>query len=237
MALVASSSGGEGVRSAVEEYVTRIADVSVVDLSVRQTVTIYHPDGRHPLSLGEQRLFVKLPGRQRLEQTLEGRREVRLVVDDRGWIRGPDGRVREAAPTERDRSHALAPLKRSAPDLLAAWKRLGIREDVSERARFHGRPVTVIGASAQDRTAPAVWLDPEYGVVRVITRETLPRGPVLADLTLSEHRRVAGGYFYPYRQELFADGRLLVLVVVQSVEVNRGLSDALFDPEALRAER
>ena len=42
---------------------------------------------------------------------------------------------------------------------------------------------------------------------------------------------------YSYRQELFADGRLVLLVIVRSVAVNANLSDELFDPEALRRGR
>jgi hypothetical protein len=97
-----------------------------------------------------------------------------------------------------------------------------------------GRPVTIIGARAAERDRPAVWIDPEYGVVRFIARERLPRGPVLVDLVFSDHRRLIDRFFYPYRQEVFAEGRLLILVAVRSVVVNTGLSDDLFDPEVLK---
>ena len=39
---------------------------------------------------------------------------------------------------------------------------------------------------------------------------------------------------FPYRQEVFVDGKMVVLIVVRSVAVNTGLPDALFDPDALR---
>jgi hypothetical protein len=54
--------------------------------------------------------------------------------------------------------------------------------------RVGTRTVTVIGARPGDRDIPAVWLDPDYGVVRLVTREQLPNGAKLVDLTLSEHR-------------------------------------------------
>lgn len=226
--------GGADARRAVEAFVDRLAGVRLVDLSLRQTLTLYHPDGRHPRSTAEQRLLIKLPHRQRLEQTIEGQREVRLAVGDRTWVRRADGAVVEAPPEHRARTHLIAPFRRTADDLLAEWAALGVRTDRAAAARFRGRPVTVIGARPGDLTVPAVWLDPEYGVVRVVTRERRPQGETVLDLTLDEHRPLVGGAFFPYRQELFADGRLLFVVTVLDVAVNTGLADALFDPEALR---
>jgi outer membrane lipoprotein-sorting protein len=52
-------------------------------------------------------------------------------------------------------------------------------------------------------------------------------------VAFSEHRKVSAGFFYPFRQELFLDSKLLEVASVRSVEVNTGLSDSLFDPDAL----
>ena len=82
---------------------------------------------------------------------------------------------------------------------------------------------------------PAVWLDPDYGVVRIVTRERLPNGSRLVDLTLSEHRPLVGKLYFPYRQEVFVDAKLLVLFTVRSVAINTNPADALFDPASLRA--
>src|SRR5439155_849182 len=102
-------------------------------------------------------------------------------------------------------------------------------------ARLGGRPVTVIGARPGDRDVPAVWLDADYGIVRIVTRERLPNGARLLDLTFSEHRPLVGGLYFPYRQEVFVDGRLLVLFTVRSVAINTNPADALFDPASLRS--
>jgi hypothetical protein len=227
---------GTDPRRAVEDFVGRFGEVDITDLVITQKLTLYHPDGRHPQSTGEQRLFVKLPQRQRLEQTIDGQKEIRLAVADRTWV-WRDGKVTGATSLERQRSQLIAPSKRSVDDLLADWKARGVRTDVSHVTRYRRRTVTVIGAAPDDRQVPAVWLDPEYGVVRVVTREKVgPREGVL-DLTLSEHRPLRDGVFYPFREELFADSRLLLVISVKSVDVNRGLSEELFDPDALRRLR
>jgi hypothetical protein len=138
---------------------------------------------------------------------------------------------------DHERTHLIMPFRRSAADLLAEWRALGVRDDVSHVTRVNGRAITVIGAQPGERNVPAVWLDPEHGVVRVIRRERLPRGEALVDLALSEHRPLANGFAFPYRQEAFVDGKLVLLVVVRSVSVNGSLGDDLFDVEALRQGR
>jgi hypothetical protein len=224
-------------RQVVEAFVGRLAGVQIRDLTIHQAVTLYHAEGRFPPSTGEDTIHIKLPGRQRHERRLEGAREVRLTVGDRTWVRRSDGSVVGAA-SERDRTRLVIPAVPSAADLLAEWRALGIRDDVTSPARLRGRAVTVIGAEVGDRTSPAVWLDPEYGVVRLVVKERLGTGSdALVDLTFSEHRPLEGGAYFPYRQEAFMGGRLRVLVTVRSVAVNTNLPDALFDPATLRPER
>jgi len=239
LVLVSGAAAQDAVaRAAVEAFVARMSAATLTDLVIDQSVTAYVPDGRNSQSSVDQRVFIKPPGRQRVEQWIDGQRVVQIVVGDRGWLRGADGHVLEvpaSAGPRRDRLDLLLPRRRGVADVLAEWRALGIRDDVTSMTRVAGRPVTVIGAQSGNRDSPAVWLDPEFGVVRLITRERLPAGPALIDLTLSEHRRVAGSFAYPCRQETFVDGRLVLLVIVRAVAVDTGLADALFDPAALHA--
>jgi hypothetical protein len=225
-------------RSALESYLARIAGTSIQRLAVEQSFTLYHPDGRHPAVVGSQRVFLKPPRLQRLEQTVDGKREVRVTVGARLWVRRHDGRTSEAPPAEgrRDRVHLLTAFQRTTTDLLAEWRSFGVRDDVTDEVRVGGRLLTIVGARAGERDRPAVWIDPEYGIVRFITRDQLPQGPAFVDVVFSDHRRLVDHVFYPFRQEVFADGKLLVLVAVRSVTPNPSLSDELFDPEALKRE-
>ena len=226
-------------KSAVEAYVARLAGTTIEDLSAVQTFSLYHPDGRQPAVTGSQRLFLRLPQSQRLEQEIEGRREIRVTVGDRVWIRQGDGRTYEAPPSEgrRDRVHLLTAFQRGAADLLREWESAGVRVDVSDEVLVGGRAVTIVGAKAGERDRPAVWVDPEYGVIRFITHERLAKGSTLVDIVFSDHRPLVDRFFYPYRQEVFAEGKLLALVAVRSVAVNTRLAPELFDPEALKRGR
>jgi hypothetical protein len=238
LASVVAAAPAPEARAAVDGFLARLGEVSVADLVIEQTVTLFHPDGRRPQSSGQQRVYVKLPRRQRVEQTIDGQREVRLTVGERIWVRAPDGRTFEAPPAGRtDTTHLLVPFRRTGADLLAEWKALGVRDDVSYVTRAGERPVTVIGARPGERTVPQVWVDVDRGVVRFVTREKLPNGVGVVDLAFSDHRPLVGGFALPYRQEAFVDGKLLVRIVVRSAAVNTGLPDALFDPDALRRSR
>lgn len=231
--LFAGAAAAEDARAALEQFVARLNEVTVSDMVVIQTLTLYDPRDFRQQVTGEQRLSIKLPARQRLETALGGEREVQLLSGDRLVIqRG--GKIFEAPPAERERqrAHTLFPFRRTAQDLLLEWQGLGVRTDVAQVVRVGERAVTVIGALPGDRTSPAVWLDPDYGVVRFITRREGRGGPRLLDLAFSEHRKVAAGFFYPFRQEIFLDGRLLSVTLVRTVDVNVDLPDSLFDPDA-----
>lgn len=224
-------------RAAVEAFVARFSNVQIGDVVIDQNLSLYHPDGQRPYLSGEQRMFFKVPQRQRVEQTLDGQREIQITVGNKVWVRRADGRVVELPAVEPLRAlpTVLVPVKRRAEELLDEWRARGVRTDVSHVTRVGARTVTVIGARPGDRDVPAVWLDPDYGVVRLITREQLPNGAKLVDLTLSEHRPLAGRLYFPYRQEMFVDGKLLMLFTVRSIAINTNPADALFEPASLKS--
>lgn len=236
---VGVAAAADAARDAVDAFLGRLAAAQVTDLLVEQEIALYHQDGRQVQSRGEQRIAIKVPRRLRVEQTVDGASDVRLTVGDRTWIRNREGNVVEAPPGDRgrQRTYLIAPFRRTADDLLAEWRALGVRTDVTQTVEVRHRPVIVIGAGPNDRQSPAVWLDRDYGVIRFVTREELPRGVSVIDLAFSEHRLVTPGYYFPHRQEAFADGKLLVRATVRALRVNPGLPDALFDPAALTRAR
>jgi hypothetical protein len=237
--LLAAVAAGADARQTVATYLGRVGGARVTDLTIQQTITIYHPEGRLPASAGDQVLYIKVPKRQRLEQMVEGQREVRLTVGERTWVRRADGRVDQAPAGEqrRDPTRLLTALSRSADDVIAEWRSFGVRPNVSHEVQLRGRPVTIIGARLDDRSSPAVWFDPDYGVVRFVTHERLPQGAAVVDVTLSDHRPLVEGFYFPYRQELFANGRLVLRAVVRTASVNNNLPDVLFDPGRIRDDR
>lgn len=230
-AVVAHAAEG---RVVLERYLSRVASAPLRDLTLEQDLTLFNPEGRAAFATGTQRVVIKLPDRQRVEHTVDGRVDVRLTVGDRTWRRDPEGKVSSVAGA-RGQGTTLALLLRRTPDeVLAEWRALGIRDDRSHQARLAGRTVTVLGAQQGERDRPAAWLDAEYGVLRFVARESADSGVVMTDLVFSDHRPLLGGVFYPHRQETFRSGKLLLRTIVRSVAVNSDPPDGLFDPAGLK---
>lgn len=235
VALPVAAAQGAEPRAVLERFLARVAGAPVRDLTLEQDLTVFNPEGRAAFTTGSQRVIVKLPDFQRIEQTLEGRREVRLTARGRTWRRAADGTVSEM-PRDRGQAIALAvPLHRSADELLAEWRALGVRDDRSHETRMAGRSVTVIGAQVGERDRPAAWIDPEYGVMRFVAREAVATGTVLTDIVFSDFRPLLGSLFFPHRQETFRSGKLVVRLLARSVTANTNPPDSLFDPVSLSA--
>ena len=105
LAALASVAGAAEPRVALERFLARTAGTALRDLTLEQDLTVFNPEGRAAFATGTQRLVVRFPDQQRVEQVVEGRTEVRLTVRGRTWRRGPDGAV-TTLPTER--AHAIS---------------------------------------------------------------------------------------------------------------------------------
>jgi hypothetical protein len=223
------------VRNAVSAYLAHVATTRVGDIVVDRTVTVY--DQQHPYvrTKLEQHIVLKPPRRQRVEQVADGGREVRITVGDRAWVKRRDGTTEETAASDDEHRllQLLLPLGRAPDDLLRDWRALGVRDDVSHATRIGQRRVLVIGARVDERSSPAVWLDEDLGVLRLVRRDRKVKG-ALVDETFSEHRPLVGALSFPYRQEMFVDRKLVMLITVRSVSVNTDPPASLFDPASLR---
>ena len=222
-------------RAILEQYLARVAATSLRDLTLEQDLTVFNPEGRAAFASGTQRVIVRFPDQQRIEQTVEGRREVRLTVQGRAWRRSADGKV-SALPTDRGQTVVLAlPLHQRADEVIAQWRALGLRDDRAHATRMGGRAVAVIGAMAGERGRPAAWIDPEYGVMRFVAREAAETGTgtVLTDIVFADYRPLVGALFFPHRQETFRSGRLILRLITRSVAVNTNPPASLFDPAGL----
>ena len=223
------------VRNAVSAYLAHVAATRVADIVIDRTVTVYNPQHAYTRTHFEQHIVLKPPARVRVEQITDDKREVRVTVGDRAWVKLPDGSIQEttASADEHRLMQLLLPLGRSPDDLLREWRALGVRDDVAHATRVRQRRALVIGARPADTRMPAVWLDEELGVLRVVRRDRSVKGG-LVDETFSEHRPLVGALSFPYRQERFVEDKLQILITVRSVSVNTNPPASLFDPASLR---
>jgi hypothetical protein len=88
-----SAAAAQDSRVAVEAFVARFSDIQIGDVVIDQNLSLYLPDG--------QRLFFKVPQRQRVEQTLDGQREIQITVGNKVGVRRADGRGSSSSPWSR----------------------------------------------------------------------------------------------------------------------------------------
>jgi len=50
----------------------------------------------------------------------------------------------------------------------------------------------------------------------------------------SDFRKIKGDWQMPYKTEIYADGKLMSTLLVKSLEINKGVSDDLFDPNKVK---
>jgi len=52
----------------------------------------------------------------------------------------------------------------------------------------------------------------------------------------SDFRKIKGDWEMPYKREIYMDGELMSTFLVKSIEINKGLSDDLFDPNKVKVK-
>ena len=73
-----------------------------------------------------------------------------------------------------------------------------------------------------------IWLD-KKSLVLVKAEGKMPEGQTMQWIN-SDFRKIKGGWEYAYKTEVYVDGQLLFRTMVKSLELNKGLSDDLFNP-------
>lgn len=55
-------------------------------------------------------------------------------------------------------------------------------------------------------------------------------------MAFSDFRTIKGDWEIPYKTEIFSDGKVVTTVIMKSLEINKGLSDDLFDPDKVEVK-
>ncbi len=146
-----------------------------------------------------------------------------------------DGRLQSDAAGVFDH-YAAVLLSGSREEMDERLTALGIDTAVSSLGRFAGRPLFVLGAQYPDATRPMLWIDkttflPLHLFVRA--SGTAGSAPMLEFRYLDWTK--SGRHRYPMRIECYQGETLLRRIVVDRLNWNALLSDALFDIERLRS--
>ncbi|NIM20516.1 MAG: outer membrane lipoprotein-sorting protein [Candidatus Latescibacteria bacterium] len=74
-----------------------------------------------------------------------------------------------------------------------------------------------------------IWIDEKH-LVLVRANSKGPQGQHI-QMDFSDFRKIGSGWEIPYKTDVYMDGDLISTVLVKAIEINKGLSDELFDPE------
>jgi len=79
-----------------------------------------------------------------------------------------------------------------------------------------------------------LWLDKEnLALIKGESKE--PEGETMVWI-YSDFRKIKGDFEIPYKTEMYVDGKLMGTLLIKSLEINKGLSDDLFDPDKVEVK-
>jgi outer membrane lipoprotein-sorting protein len=175
---------------------------------------------------------MKRPGRIRFELTVQGVTSVFACDGRRGWQVSPlDGEMRPPPLPEEAMIDAREQADIDGP--LVDWRSKGSRIELVGREAVEGRDAYKLKVTLRSGGLLTAWVGAESAnLVRTEATRRFRAKPVRIETTFGDFRRT-GGILFPHRVEIRAAGRPQILrIVVDKVEVNPPLSDALFVPPA-----
>lgn len=173
---------------------------------------------------------IKRPGRIRFEFTVDGVTGVFATDGRRGWKVSPfEGQLAPQPLPDDVVAEAREQAEIDGP--LVDWKSKGSKLELAGREAVDGKDAWKVKVTLRGGGVLHAWLDEKtsYLVKMEATRQVRGR-PVRIETTYGDFRKTAG-ILFPRLVEVRAAGRPQVLrIVVDKVEVNPALSDALFTP-------
>ena len=196
--------------------------------TLRQEGRVHAGPGRDGLVMRE----IKRPGKIRFEFTVQGVTSVFASDGQRGWKvsplegkPGPQPLPDEALIDAREQADIDGPL--------VDWKSKGSRIELVGREAVDGRDAWKLKLTLKSGGVLTAFIDAKSAsLVRTEATRRMRGRQVRIETTFGDYRKT-GGILFPHVVEVRAEGRPQVLrIVVDKVEVNPNLSDALFVPPA-----
>jgi len=97
-----------------------------------------------------------------------------------------------------------------------------------------GRDCHVVLVKDSTSDQAKLWLDKE--TLEPLKAETKPDDGKSTYMLFHDYRKVLAELRYPYKTEIYQEDKLVSTIVVKSVAMNKGLSDALFDPDKVEVK-
>jgi len=215
------------VDAIVADYVTArggLAKIRAIK-TLRQTGRIFEGQGREALVVRE----VMPPGRIRVQFTIQGVTAVFVSNGTTGWKVSPfeDDMALKELPDEVTHE-AIEQADIEGP--LVDWKAKGHQVEFAGNETVNGRAAYKLKLTLNSGTVRYEYIDAaSHFEVRADSTRQVKGRDLQIETTFTDHQKT-GGVLFPRRIEIAAEGRPQhARVVVDKVEVNPTLSDALFE--------
>jgi len=193
--------------------------------TLRQTGRIFAGQGREALVVRD----VKPPGRIRVQFTVQGATAVFASNGTTGWKVSPfeDDMALKELPDQVTRE-AMEQADIEGP--LVDWKAKGHTVELVGNETVNGRPTYKLKLTLKSGTVRYEYIDvATHFEVRMDSTRQVRGHDLRIETTFAEHKKT-GGVLFPRKVEIAAEGRPQhARVVVDKVELNPTLSDALFE--------
>jgi len=225
----ASAETWEGLSKRMIEGCTKYQQ-SVKDLSWTMEMDIPSSDG----SLKTTTLLYSKGKMFRVEVSMEGMEDAGMPAEMAGmktivigdgesaWIINPMMGKSQIPAEEASKYRA----KWSCADYMP------VAAEIVGSEKLGGRDCYVLSVLDASSDYAKLWID--QNGFHLLKMEGKPQEGVASVIVLSDYRKVSGDFEMPYRTEMYSGKELISTGVVKSVEVNKGLSDELFDPDKIK---
>lgn len=115
------------------------------------------------------------------------------------------------------------------------WEFLSENAEIVGTEKVGARDCYVVEIEEQKESPfTKVWLE-KKNLVLVKAESREPTGEKVL-LVFSDFRKIKSDWEIPYKTEMYADGKHTLTTLVKSVDINKGLSDDLFNPEKVKVK-
>ncbi|MHA1507015.1 MAG: outer membrane lipoprotein-sorting protein [Candidatus Asgardarchaeia archaeon] len=113
------------------------------------------------------------------------------------------------------------------------WEFISEKTKVIGTEKIGERECYVVDAEEEEELSfTRLWLDKEnLALIKGESKE--PEGETTVWI-YSDFRKIKGNFEMPYKMEMYTDGKLMGILFIKSLEINKGLSDDLFDPDKVK---
>lgn len=114
------------------------------------------------------------------------------------------------------------------------WELISEKAEIMGTEKVGKRECYVVEIEEEEFPFTKLWLD-KKNLVLIKGESKGTKGETIL-LIHSDFKKIKGDWEMPYKSEIYVDGEPTTTFVVKSLEINKGLSDDLFDPDKVKVK-